>query len=118
MRPIPVTTGELDTVLQSHTTRVVPPGEWPAPIQKIPRVTQLWAWPLPTSAGTVRSDGTTFGGAVGVIQTIRETTQGSPAWKVDRWYYRIIAGRVYRLGPFKEGLPHYTDHLPGWPLRG
>ena len=118
MRPIRVTDGELDTVLRSNTTQLVPQAHWPQFAQEIPNVVQLWSWTQVSSAQTIRSDGTTISGVFGTVETIRQTTQTSPAWKQDRWYYyRTADGAAYRVGPFRGGVEHHTDRLDAWPLQ-
>jgi hypothetical protein len=102
----------LNDVLSTGHVQPVAPGAWPQWARRQPEFSGAWFsyinGALATSTGA-RSTGT----VQGYLDVERTASQATPLRSYRYLYSKVIDGRVFQAGPFKDlGYPHHCNRRP------
>jgi len=88
---------------------------------RMPGVVGAWGWPT-TGPMTVRSDGTTLYGVVGVLDVLRYDATAPTSRRVKAYRHYLAEstdGTVQRIGGFRDvDYGHWRADLPSWASTG
>ena len=111
----------LQRLRNSGSTVPVPRDQWPAFCHEVPGIVGVWGWPT-TGPVTVRSDGTTLHGVVGVLDVLRRDADAPTSQQVKAYRHYLVEttdGSVRRAGPFRDvDYGHWRSDLPPWASTG
>ena len=107
----------LQRLRDSGSTAAVPRDQWPAFCAEIPGIGGVWGWPTSVPV-TVRSDGSTVHGVVGVLDVLRRDAAAPLSRQIKAYRHYLIEstdGTVRRAGPFRDvDYGHWRPDLPSW----
>jgi hypothetical protein len=99
----------------------IPRDEWPTFCHGVPGIVGVWGWPT-TGPVTVRSDGTTLRGVVGVLDVLRRDANAPTSQRVKSYRHYLVEttdGAVRRAGPFRDvDYGHWRADLSPWASTG